>query len=78
MKVTTYEATVENGQIRLTEAVRLPEHAKVFVVVPGVGEKTGVRAGSPRLARPADAHDFTMDVAERSPDPGLSRRDWMS
>ena len=34
MKVATYEATVENGQIRLSEPVRLPEHAKVFVVVP--------------------------------------------
>ena len=71
MKVTTYEATVENGQIRLSEPVRLPEHAKVYVVVPGVGEKAGVRAGSPRLARPEDAPDFTMDVAEESRDAGL-------
>ncbi len=36
MKIVTYEATVENGQIRLLETVHLPEHTKVFVVVPGV------------------------------------------
>ena len=36
MKIATYGATVENGQIRLSEPVRLPERAKVFVVVPGV------------------------------------------
>ena len=41
MKVATDEATVENGQIRLSEPVRLPEHAKVFVVVPGVEEVLG-------------------------------------
>jgi len=31
MKATTYEATVENGQIKLPDTVR---HTKVFVVVP--------------------------------------------
>ena len=36
MKIATYEATVENGQIKLSEPVRLPERAKVYVVVPGV------------------------------------------
>ena len=35
MKVTTYEATVENGLIKFSEPVRLPEHARVYVVVPG-------------------------------------------
>jgi hypothetical protein len=34
MKTVTYEATVENGQIKLPDTVHLPEHAKVFVVVP--------------------------------------------
>jgi hypothetical protein len=34
MKTTTYEATVENGQIKLPETVHLPDHTKVFVVVP--------------------------------------------
>jgi len=30
----TFEATVENGQIKLPETVHLPDHTKVFVVVP--------------------------------------------
>jgi hypothetical protein len=36
MRTVTYEATVENGQIKLPGTVHLPEHTKVFVVVPGV------------------------------------------
>lgn len=34
MSVTTYSGTVEDGQVRLAANVRLPEKAKVFVVVP--------------------------------------------
>jgi antitoxin component of MazEF toxin-antitoxin module len=36
MSVTTYQGTVENGQVRLTGDVHLPENAKVYVVVPDV------------------------------------------
>src|SRR6185436_14826075 len=50
MKVATFEAVVENGQIRLTDSVRLPEKARVYVVIPGVSATTYI--GSPRLARP--------------------------
>jgi len=35
---TTYEATVENGQIKLPETVHLPEHTKVLIVVPEAKE----------------------------------------
>ena len=34
MPVTTFQGTVENGQVRLADDVRLPEQAKVYVVVP--------------------------------------------
>jgi hypothetical protein len=34
MKTTTYEGTVENVQIKLSDTVHLPDHTKVFVVVP--------------------------------------------
>ena len=71
MKVTTYEATVENGQIKLSEAVRLPEHARVYVVVPGVEEVSRFHVSSPRLAQPERAADFTKEVAEVPPDAGL-------
>ena len=36
MSVTTYQGTVENGQIKLAEDIRLPESAKVYVVVADV------------------------------------------
>ena len=71
MHVATYEATVDNGQIKLDEAVRLPEVARVYVVVPGVNEVTRIHVGSPRLAQPQRAADFTMEDTEEPHDPGL-------
>jgi hypothetical protein len=38
MPVTTYQGTVERGRIKLAPNVRLPEKAKVFVVVPDFPE----------------------------------------
>lgn len=34
MPVTTFQATIENGQVRLPANVNLPEKATVYVVVP--------------------------------------------
>ena len=34
MSVTTYQGIVENGQVRLAGNIRLPENAKVYVIVP--------------------------------------------
>ena len=59
MKVATYEATVEDGQIKLSEPGALPEHARVYIVVPGPEETPRFHVGSPRLARPEQAADFT-------------------
>ena len=36
MSVLTYEGFVDRGQIRLNAKVRLPERAKVYVIVPDV------------------------------------------
>lgn len=71
MKVNAYEATVENGQIKVVGAVRLPEHARVYVVVPDTGGSAVLHVGSPRLAQPERAADFTMEVAEEPRDAGL-------
>ncbi|HEX8070554.1 MAG TPA: hypothetical protein VF546_11420 [Pyrinomonadaceae bacterium] len=38
--MSVYEGTVENGQVRLAEDIRLPEKAKVYVVVPDVEAHT--------------------------------------
>ena len=62
MSVTTYEATVEQGQIRLVGDVRLPERARVYVVVPDAPDIPRVRAGSPRQAHPEQAPAFIKEV----------------
>ncbi len=62
MKILTYEATVENGQIKLSEPVRLPESAKVYVVVPGVEEVPRFHVASPRFARQEQTSDFVKEA----------------
>ena len=71
MNVTTYEAIVENGRIKLSEGVRLPERAKVDVVVPDEEGAPRFRVGSPRLARPEQAADFAKEVTEQPRNPDL-------
>lgn len=63
MKVVACEAIVENGEIRIVGAVQLPEHARVYVVVPEAHETPVIHVGSPRLARPEQVSDFLMKVA---------------
>jgi hypothetical protein len=71
MSVTTIEAVVENGQIRLPSSVRLPERAKVYVLIPDVEVSPTSYVGSPRLAHPEQIADFQKAVIEESPDAGL-------
>ena len=71
MRVTTFEGIVENGQIRLPATVRLPERAKVYVVIPDVEIQTVAYVGSPRLVHPEQAADFKKEVVEELPDASL-------
>lgn len=64
MKVTTFEGFVENGQVRLPVSIRLPEKAKVYVVVPDVEIPSAAYVGSPRLAHPEQVVDFKKEVVE--------------
>ena len=34
MQVTTFQGEIENGQVRLTTDIRLPDKTKVYVIVP--------------------------------------------
>ena len=70
MRVATYEAVVENGQIRFLESVRLPERSRVYVVVPGIEDAARYHVPSPRLANPERAADFAKEVIEEAPDAG--------
>lgn len=71
MSVTTIEGVVENGQIRLPTSVRLPEKAKVYVVVPDVEVPSIVYVGSPRLVHPEQAADFRKEIIEENRDASL-------
>ncbi len=71
MKVTTFEGVVENGQIRLPATIRLPEKARVYVVIPDVEVQTLAYIGSPRLVHPEQVVDFKKEVIEDIQDAGL-------
>ena len=64
MKVVTYEAVVDGGEVKLPETVKLPEHAKVCVVVLGVEEVPPFTIHTPHLLRPEQAADFAMGIVE--------------
>lgn len=68
MSVTTIEGIVEDGQIRLPASVRLPERAKVYVIVPDTEVPTVAYVGSPRLVHPEQASDFEKVVVEETDD----------
>lgn len=73
MSITTIEGFVENGQIRLPPSVRLPEKAKVYVIIPDVEVTAAAYTGSPRLAHSEQAVDFQKEVIEESHDAGIRR-----
>ena len=64
MAILTLEGTVENGQIRLPDDVTLPEHTKVYVVIPALPSSRPARIYSPRLVNPDQAADFEMQEIE--------------
>jgi hypothetical protein len=68
MKVATFEGFVENGQIRLSGGVHLPEKARVYVVVPDVEVTSAAYVGSPRLLHREQAADFEKEVIQGKPE----------
>lgn len=71
MRLTAVEGKVKNGQVRVLADVRLPENAKVYVVIPGVEERAVPYIGSPRLAHPEQVADFEKEVIEEGPNADL-------
>jgi hypothetical protein len=71
MGVRTFEGVVEQGRVCLPATVRLPERAKVYVIVPDVEVQTVAFIGSPRLVHPEQAADFKKEVFEELPDAGV-------
>ncbi len=71
MALLTVEGIIENGQIRLCEPIILPEHTRVYVVVPDVAPIPQAHMVSPRLVHPEQAADFLKQVIEVVPDATL-------
>lgn len=71
MTITTYEGVVEKGKIRLKMGIKLPEKAKVYVVVPDLQVEKTARVLTPRLANPVQAKDFKMEISEDAPNADL-------
>ena len=67
MSFITLEGVVDNGEIRLTSNVRLPENTKVYVIVPDFEIEQVARIHSPQLAEPQQAADFKMEIIEEPP-----------
>ena len=68
MSALTVEGIVKDGQIKLDPKFRLPEGAKVYVVVPGIHdsdiEQHQPHLHSPRLKHPEQASEFDMDIRQ--------------
>ena len=64
MAMLTVEGVFENGRVRLRDKVALPEHTKVYVVIPDIEPTPLAYAYSPRLVHPEQAHDFVKQVIE--------------
>jgi len=60
MQVTAIQGIVKNGQIQLPANVKLPEMAKVYIVIPPTENVKKIM--SPRLVNKADAKDFEKIV----------------
>ncbi len=71
MKLTSFEAIVENHQIQLPDEIRLPDGTIVRVVVPDGELGSKAYMGSPRLVHREQLTDFEKDVIEEPHDAGV-------
>ncbi len=75
MAITTYEGVIEKGKIRLKAGVKLPENAKVYVIVTDLktDKRKAIQILSPRLVHRKDAALFKMQVTEEKPNARVRR-----
>lgn len=64
MQVTTIQGIVENGQIKLTESITLPDNTIVYVVVPSAEKSRIPKIMSPHLVNKEDAKLFKKTVED--------------
>lgn len=66
MSTMSFEGIVRQDQIQLPAGVHLPDETKVIVVVPPERSHQTAQVFSPRLANPAQATDFVLEVIEEN------------
>jgi hypothetical protein len=71
MAVTALEGVVAAGQIRLLSGKTLPEHTRVYVIVPESEQEGSLLVRSPRLVHKDQARDFEKTVIEVDDDAWL-------
>jgi hypothetical protein len=71
MGVATFKGVVENGRIRLEPDVHLPDHTRVYVLIPDDEVEQLASLAGPRLAHREDAGDFRLEIDEEAPDAGV-------
>lgn len=62
MDITSFEASVVNGSIRIPAGISVSENARVTVTVTPTA--TTCRITSPKLADPSQVSDFAMEAVE--------------
>jgi hypothetical protein len=62
MSVATYEAVVENGQVKLPAGLVLPESQTVYIIVPETGGPRVAKMPGFRLSNPEHAKMFELQV----------------
>ena len=68
MALATFEGTIENGQIRLYEKVKLPEHTRAYVVIAELVLTPQSHIVTPRFANPEHTGRFAKGVVAVSGD----------
>ena len=69
--IRAFEGIIENGQIRLRDAVNLPDHTRVYVIIPEHDMAPLARIISPRLVHREQAADFAKEIIEVAADAEL-------
>jgi len=74
MPVTTFQGTIENGQVRLPANINLPEKAKVYVVVPDLDQDAASKKFN--LAELISRMPASYEVTEESFGKPVGKEEW--
>lgn len=68
MQVTTIQGVIENGQVRLTEAIEIPDKTTVYVLVPAIEPVRTARIRSPRVVGGEKLENLERETIELADD----------